>query len=223
VEGGGFDEVVDGFGLGEVEAAREEGSLGEFAGFGEACAGGDALAEEVVEEDGGAVGGDFYDVFGGVGVGRGEEGDDGFIEYFASGIKYFGEAGLGGGQWVAELQERFGDGAGVGAGEAEDAYAASAGRGGDGYDGFFGVHAFCLGYRFCFARIFSGGVEMVKEACLEGFRDSCDGCLLVRTWWNVWWMWSGSKQLCGGRKVRQLLQVYFAHRMFAQRGIGVSC
>ena len=80
VEGGGFDEVVNCFGLGEIEAAGEEGSLGEFAGFGEARAGGEALAEEVVEEDGGAVGGDFYDVFGGVGVGFFEEGDYGFVE-----------------------------------------------------------------------------------------------------------------------------------------------
>jgi len=48
VESSGFDEVVDGFGLGEVEAAGEEGPLGEFAGFCEAAAGGYALAEEVV-------------------------------------------------------------------------------------------------------------------------------------------------------------------------------
>ena len=95
VEGGGFDEVVDGFGLGEVEAAGKEGSLGEFAGFGEACAGGDALAEEVVEEDGGAVGGDFDDVFGGVGVGFFEEGDYGFVEGFAGCVDDFGEAGAG--------------------------------------------------------------------------------------------------------------------------------
>jgi hypothetical protein len=39
---------VDGFGLGEVEATGEEGSLGKFAGFCEAGAIGDALAEEVV-------------------------------------------------------------------------------------------------------------------------------------------------------------------------------
>ena len=45
VEGGGFDQVVNCFGLCEIEATGEEGSLGEFAGFGEAGAGGDALAE----------------------------------------------------------------------------------------------------------------------------------------------------------------------------------
>ncbi len=94
---------LDGFGLGEVEAAGEEGALGEFAGFGEAGAGAEALAEEVVEEDGGAVGGDFYDVFGGVGVGFFEEGDDGFVECFSCVVKDFGEAGLGWGEGVAEF------------------------------------------------------------------------------------------------------------------------
>ena len=33
MERGGFDEVSDCFGLGEVEAAGEEGALSEFAGF----------------------------------------------------------------------------------------------------------------------------------------------------------------------------------------------
>ena len=55
MEGAGFDEVVDGFGLGEVKTAGEEGSLGEFAGFREAGTGGKALAEEVVQKDGRAV------------------------------------------------------------------------------------------------------------------------------------------------------------------------
>ena len=44
------------------------------------------------------MGGDFYDVFGGVGVGFCEEGDDGFVEGFACVVKDFGEAGLGGGE-----------------------------------------------------------------------------------------------------------------------------
>jgi hypothetical protein len=103
MKGTGFDEVVDGFGLGEIEAVGEEGSLGELAGFGEAGTGGKALAEQVVEEDGGAVGGDLDDVFGGVGVGGGEEGGDGFVEYFACAVKDLGEASLGGGEGMAEL------------------------------------------------------------------------------------------------------------------------
>jgi hypothetical protein len=143
VEGLGFDEVVDGFGLGEVEAAGEEGALGEFAGFGEAGATGNALTEKVIEQDGGAVGGDFYDVFGGVGVGFFEEGDDGFVQDcsrdFSCVVKDFCEAGLCGGEGMAEFQERFGDGAGGGAGETNDTDAAAAGWGGDGDDGVFKV------------------------------------------------------------------------------------
>ena len=61
------------------------------------------MAKEVVEEDRGAVGGDLYYVFGGVGVRFFEEGDYGFVESFSRGVKDFGEAGLGGGQGVTEL------------------------------------------------------------------------------------------------------------------------
>jgi hypothetical protein len=64
-----------------------------------------------------------------------EVGDDGFVEDFSCGIKDLGEAGVGGCEWILELEEGFGDGAGGGAGEAEDADAAAAGRGGDGDDG----------------------------------------------------------------------------------------
>ena len=103
MEGSGFDEVVDSFGLGEVEAAGEEGALGEFAGFGQAGASGDALAEEMVQEDGGAVGGYLDDVFGGVGVGTFEVRDYGFVESFACVVKDFGEASLGMGEGVAEF------------------------------------------------------------------------------------------------------------------------
>ena len=79
MEGGGFDEVINCLCLCEIEAAGKEGSLGEFAGFGEAGAGAKALTDKVIEEDGGAVCGDFYDVFGGVGVGGLEPGDYGFV------------------------------------------------------------------------------------------------------------------------------------------------
>ena len=111
--------------------------MGKFAGFGQAGAGGQALAEQVVEEDGGAVGGDFYDVFGGVGVGCFEVGDYGFVEGFSCAVNDFGETGLGWGKGVAEFQERAGDSAGGGAGEADYADAAAAGGGGDGYDSVF--------------------------------------------------------------------------------------
>ncbi len=137
VEGGGFDEIANCFSLREIQATGEEGSLGEFARFGEARTGGDALAEEVVEEDGRAMAGDFYDVFGGVRVGSFEERDYGFVEDFTCRIKDFGEAGLRGGEGVAEFQKGFGDGACGGAGEADDADATAAGWGGDSDDGVF--------------------------------------------------------------------------------------
>jgi hypothetical protein len=38
------------------------------------------LADDVFEQDGRAVGGDFEDVVAGVGVGRGEVGGDGLVE-----------------------------------------------------------------------------------------------------------------------------------------------
>ena len=52
MKGGGFDEIVDGFSLGEVETIGDEGSLGEFTGFGETRAGEDASPKEMIEEDG---------------------------------------------------------------------------------------------------------------------------------------------------------------------------
>src|SRR5947209_847006 len=66
-----------------------------------------------------------------------EVGGYGFVEGFSCRIKDFGEAGLGGGEGVAELYETLGDGASPGAGEADDADSAASGWGGDGDDGVF--------------------------------------------------------------------------------------
>jgi hypothetical protein len=77
--------------------------LSEFAGFGEAGAGSYALAEKVVEEDRGAVGGYFYDVFGGVGVGGLKPGDYGFVESFSRVVKDFGEASLSRGEGMTKF------------------------------------------------------------------------------------------------------------------------
>ena len=81
--------------------------MGEFAGFGEAGTPRNALTEKVIEQDGGAVGGDLYDVFGGVGVGGLEPGDYGFVQslagVFACFIKDFGETGLGRSERMAEF------------------------------------------------------------------------------------------------------------------------
>ena len=97
VQGGGVDEVADGFGLGEVEAAVEERALGELAGAGQAGAIGEGVGEQEVEHDGGAVGGDFEDVLAGVGGGCGEEGDYGVVDGGAGfGVLDVGEMGVAG-------------------------------------------------------------------------------------------------------------------------------
>ena len=69
VEGGGFDEVVDGFAW--VRSKRPEMNARWVNSPGSARRRrGGGIGEDVIEEDGGAVGSDFYDVFGGVGAGR---------------------------------------------------------------------------------------------------------------------------------------------------------
>jgi hypothetical protein len=141
VEGLGGDEVVDGFGLGEVEAAGEEGTLCELAGGGQARAERQGSAEEGIEDDGRTVGGDFDEGVAGVAAGGVEDGDEGVVEGAGGvgGVEDAGAAGVGVEVWVVEwsvqVQEPGGDGEGVWAGEADDADAAAAGRGGDGGDG----------------------------------------------------------------------------------------
>ena len=103
MEGRGVDQVTNCFCLSEVETTGEEGALSKFSGLGESCSGAKALADKEIEEDGRAVGGDFYDVFGGVGVGFLEPGDDGFVEGLAGVVEDFGEAGLGGGEGMSQF------------------------------------------------------------------------------------------------------------------------
>jgi len=82
--GTGTDEVGDGFGLGEIEFAVDEGGTGEFSRFGSTTAAGKEVVENALDEEGIAVAGDFEEVFAGVG-GRGREaGEDYLVESFAS-------------------------------------------------------------------------------------------------------------------------------------------
>ena len=178
VEGAGFDEVANCFCLSEIEAAGEEGSLGEFAGFGEARSAGDALAEEVVEEDGGAVGGDFDDVFGGVGGGGGEVGDYGFVEVSPSESMISAKRAWAGARgW--RRRRRGSAMVRAGAGEADDADAAAAGWGGDGDDGVFELrHGSSAGFSYGNGRkkCWRGGVVFLrgvlrKVVCRTWFFD----------------------------------------------------
>jgi hypothetical protein len=85
VERGGFDQVADGFGLGQIDAAVEKGAQGEFAGLGQARAGFEGALHGVAQHHRRAVAGDFDHVFGGVGARGLEEGDqhlvDGGLEF----------------------------------------------------------------------------------------------------------------------------------------------
>ena len=94
VERGGFDQIADGFGLGEIDAAVEESAQREFARFGEARARAHGAVEAVPQDDGRAMAGDFDHVFGGVGTRRGEVGDDDFIDHAAFVVEQFAEGGV---------------------------------------------------------------------------------------------------------------------------------
>ncbi len=74
------DQIADGFRLGEIDAAVEKGAHGELSGLGEARPGGDAQLYYVAEHDRRAVGGDFDDVVGSVGMWLGEVGDHDFVD-----------------------------------------------------------------------------------------------------------------------------------------------
>ena len=112
MEGLGGDEVVDSFGLGEVDAAGEEGSLGKLAGVGEAdgetepFAGGEDIAKECVEDDRRAVSGDFDERVARIAVGSVKGGDEAVVEGAGgvSGVENAGKAGVcvgcGGVEWL---------------------------------------------------------------------------------------------------------------------------
>ena len=78
----GGDEVGHGFGLAEVELAVEVGALGELTWAGHAAAVLDEEFQDLIDDIGGAVTGDFHGVFAGVAVRGTEDGDEGFIDDF---------------------------------------------------------------------------------------------------------------------------------------------
>ena len=76
----GVDQIADRFGLGEIDAAMEEGAHGELSGLGETCSGRNAQLDDVPEHDRRSVGGDLDDVVGGIGMGLGEVSDHDFVD-----------------------------------------------------------------------------------------------------------------------------------------------
>ena len=142
--GVGGDEVRDGLGAGEVDAAMEEGAAGELTGPGGADGGVlQGAGEQQAQEAGAAMGLELDDVLAGEGMRRAEEQEQPLVEHGAGGIDEGGEIGVpGGGRDGHAGREQPAHLEGGGAGEAEDADGASGGSGGErGEGGGRGAHA----------------------------------------------------------------------------------
>ena len=137
------DDVGDGFGLGQVDAAVEKCAAGEFAGRGEARAGGDCDRDDAADDELAAVALDFGDVLASkagrlthheceraIDAGAGGGIDD-VTETHHAGCELAGVRGVEDGVENCECAR---------AGEADDGDGAEAGCGGWGYDRVGGVH-----------------------------------------------------------------------------------
>ena len=133
-----FDEVADGFSLGEVEPAGEKGALRELAGFGETRAESESAAKKQIEHHGRAVRGDLHQILRRVGVRSGKEGDDRFVDalgFGVLGIKHIGKARARMLQRMTQPDELRRNGCCLRSAEPHNADAAAAGWRGDGSDG----------------------------------------------------------------------------------------
>ena len=133
------DEVMDGFGLGEIEAPGEKGAARKLPGFGESGvvpAESECAANDVVEDDRRAVSRNLHEVFAGIGIGGKKCCDDGFVEHVVVIIEHTCEAGLCVAQRLRYTEQALGNDGRFGAGKTNDADAAAARGGGDGDDGF---------------------------------------------------------------------------------------
>src|SRR5438552_11926601 len=74
------NQVANSFGLGEINAAVEEGPHGELAGFRETCSCGKRKLNDMAQNNWRSVRRNLDDVVGGVGVRPGEVGDDNFVD-----------------------------------------------------------------------------------------------------------------------------------------------
>ncbi len=143
-QGLGFDEIAHSFGLREVELAGEKRALRELAGFGEARTEVESAAKQQVQNDRGAVGSNFDEIVGGVGIRRGKKRDDGFVYLVGASVvrdlvvKNIGKTCAGVLEGMMQADEIVCDGCGLRTAEAHDADATAAGRRGDGDDGFGG-------------------------------------------------------------------------------------
>ena len=75
-----INQIADGFGLGEIDAAVQEGAHGEFAGLSQARSGCQRQLDDASQNYWRAVGGDFDDVVSGIGMRFGEVGHNDFVD-----------------------------------------------------------------------------------------------------------------------------------------------
>ena len=80
IEGLRFDQIADSFSLGKIDAAIEKGAHGEFTWLGEPCAMRQRQFDDVAQHNGRAVGRNFDDVVGRVGMRRGKVSDNNFVD-----------------------------------------------------------------------------------------------------------------------------------------------
>ncbi len=133
------DEVVDGLGLREIEAAGEERALGELASVGEPRSERKRLPHDGLKHDRRAVRGDLYEVVASVRVWRKERRDDGVVDCCGPGdivrIEHPCKARMSVVEWRDNAQQMPGDEDAPRPREPDNANAAAAGRRRNGDDG----------------------------------------------------------------------------------------
>ena len=127
------DEVGDGFGLGEVETAIQEGALGEFAGTGLAAPRFDEGAHDLALDELRAVDVELHGVLAGVGARAAQDEGEPFVEDGAVSVAEAAEGDGAISDGVEWLGEHLGaEGQGVLAGDAHHGDSTRTGGGGDG-------------------------------------------------------------------------------------------
>ncbi len=123
--GPGPDHIENGFRLGQIDAAVEEGPQGELARLGQAGAVAERQLQDALQRERAAVAVDLDHILPGVGVGCGHVGDEDFIHPLARlGVDDVAVAEAAVGQLAGE--HSFGDGQGFSAAEADNADASFA-------------------------------------------------------------------------------------------------
>jgi hypothetical protein len=141
IESGRFDEVANGFGLRQIDAAVDIGAEGELAWFGDAGSEFEAAGDAVAKDYGRTVAGDLDYVFGGVRAGCGKESDDYFVYQVARCVGQFTEGGAPGGKGAVEADYPCRECSGLRPGKANYAYTSTAGWRGNGGDGVSEIQA----------------------------------------------------------------------------------